>query len=330
VVDAVEALAGMQAQEPRPPFVGLWSRVEGFERAQLLDALRSGAVVRGMLMRATLHLVSAADFRAWRPMVQPVLTAAYNGVDKRRRSGVDIDQVVPVARELLADEPLTFNALRASLSARFPDANERGLGYGARTHLPLTMVPTDDRWGFPRDARFAPASAGSDAGPAPLLRRYLAAFGPATAADAQTWSGLRGAAEVLEAMDDLERLDDERGRTLYDLPDAPRPDPDAPAPVRLLPEFDNLVLAHADRTRLLDDDHRPRVVTKNLRVRATFLVDGRVAGTWKTERKGKKAALTFEPFGRLRKRDAKALAEEGEALLGFVEPDAGSVDVRGV
>jgi hypothetical protein len=329
-VEAVERLAGMQAQEPRPPFVGLWSRMEGFEGAQLLEALRSGEVVRGMLMRATLHTVSAADFRAFRPVVQPVLTAAYAGVDKRRREGVDVDAVVPVARELLAEEPLTFNALRASLASRFPDANERGLGYAARTHLPLTMVPTDDRWGFPRDAQFAPAAVGADASPAPLLRRYLAAFGPATAADAQTWSGLRATGEALEAMDDLERFEDERGRTLFDLPDAPRPDADTPAPVRLLPEFDSLVLAHADRSRLLDDDHRARVVTKNLRVKATFLVDGRVAGTWKTERKGKKAALAFDAFGKLRKRDAKALAEEGERLLRFVEPDASSVDVRGV
>jgi hypothetical protein len=326
----VQRLAGLQAQEPRPPFVGLWSRVEGFDRDELAGALHDGALVRGMLMRATLHVASAADYAAFRPALQPVLSAAYAGVDQRRRTGVDVDAVLPVARELLVAEPLTFNALRAALSDRFPGANDRGLGYAVRTHLPLTMVPTDDRWAFPRDARFALADAGDDASPGPLLRRYLAAFGPATAADAQTWSGLRAAAEALDAMDDLERFEDERGRTLYDLPDAPRPDPDTPAPARLLPEFDNLVLAHADRTRLIDDEHRPRVVAKNLRVKATFLVDGRVAGTWKSERKGRKAALELEPFGKLRKRDAKALADEGERLLAFMEPDAASVEVRGV
>ena len=327
-MEAIERLAGMQAQEPRPPFVGLWSRVEGFAREDLVGALDDGSAVRGMLMRATLHTVSAPDFRAFRPAVQPVLSAAYAGVDKRRREGVDIDAVLPVARELLEDEPRTFNELRALLSERFTDANERGLGYAARTHLPLTMVPTDDRWGFPRDAKFALADAGADDSPEPLVRRYLAAFGPASAADAQTWSGLRGVAGVLEEMDDLERFEDGQGRTLFDLPDAPRPDADVPAPIRFLPEFDNLVLAHADRTRLLADEHRPRVVTKNLRVKATFLVDGRVAGTWKSTRKGKKASLAIEPFKKLRKKDTNALTSEGEQLLRFVEEDAASFDIQ--
>jgi hypothetical protein len=327
-VEAIERLAGMQAQEPRPPFLGLWSRLEGFAREDLIDALGDGSAVRGLLMRGTLHTVSARDFRAFRPVVQPVLSAAYAGVDKRRREGVDVDTVLPVARELLEEEPRTFNALRGLLSERFPDANERGLGYAARTHLPLTMVPTEDRWGFPRDAKFALAEAGDDNSPRTLVRRYLAAFGPATAADSQTWSGLRGVAEVLEEMDDLERFEDDQGRTLFDLPDAPRPDADVPAPVRFLPEFDNLVLAHADRTRLLDDEHRPLVVTKNLRVKATFLVDGRVAGTWKSARKGKKASLALEPFGKLRKKDIKALTAEGEQLLRLVEQEAASFDVR--
>jgi hypothetical protein len=327
-VEAIERLAGMQAQEPRPPFVGLWSRVEGFAREDLVGALGDGSAVRGMLMRATLHTVSAPDFRAFRPAVRPVLSAAYAGVDKRRREGVHVDAVVPVARELLEDEPRTFNELRALLSERFPDANERGLGYAARTHLPLTMVPTDDRWGFPRDAKFALAEAGADDSPEPLVRRYLATFGPATAADAQTWSGLRGVAGVLEEMDDLDRFEDGQGRTLFDLHDAPRPDADVPAPIRFLPEFDNLVLAHADRTRVLDDEHRPRVVTKNLRVKATFLVDGRVAGTWKSTRKGKKASLVIEPFKKLRKKDTKALTSEGEQLLRFIEEDAASVDIK--
>ena len=136
--------------------------------------------------------------------------------------------MLPAARKLLEQEPRTFNALRAALSERFPDANERGLGYAARTHLPLTMVPTDDRWGFPRDARFELAKANKSAKPAPLVRRYLAAFGPASAADVQTWSGLRALGEVLEGMDDLERFEGPKGRTLYDLPTRPGPTPTRP------------------------------------------------------------------------------------------------------
>ena len=327
VAAAVERLAGLQAQEPRPPFVGLWTRVEGFTRDALVDALRSGEVVRGLLMRATLHAVSARDFRAFRPAVQPVLSAAFAGVNKRITGGVDVDEVVPVARELLEESPRTFNELRALLSERFPQPNHRGLGYAARTHLPLTMVATDDRWGFPRDAQFALAECDEDTAPDALARRYLAAFGPASAADMQTWSGLKRAADVLEAMEDLERFSVGR-RTLFDLPDAPRPDADVPAPVRLLPEFDNLVLAHADRSRLLDDEHRPLVVTKNLRVKATFLVDGRVAGVWKAARSGRRAVLTLEPFKRLRKAATKELETEAEALLRFVEPDAERYEVK--
>jgi Winged helix DNA-binding domain len=319
VADAVQRLAGMQAQEPRPPFVGLWTRLADFDAEQLAAALRDGSVVRGMLMRATLHLASARDYRAWRPALQQVLSAAYAGVNARIRAGVDVEAVLPVARELLAESPRTFGELRALLSKRFPDANERGLGYAARTHLALTMVPTEDRWAFPRDARFALAEADSEPSPEPLVRRYLAAFGPATAADVQTWSGLKGVGDVLSSMRDLERFG-----AYFDLPDAPRPDADVPVPVRFLPEFDNLVLAHADRSRLIDDEHRPLVVTKNLRVKATVLVDGRVAGVWKVER----SALTVEVFGRLRKAATKEVEREAEALLRFLEPDAKRHEVR--
>lgn len=326
-VQALERLAGLQAQEPRPPFIGLWSRLEGFEREELCDALADGAAVRGLLMRATLHTVSARDYRLLRAPLQAMMSAAFAGV--RVAKGVDLEPVLPVARELLTEKPRTMSELRALLSERFPDVNHRALGYGVRTHVPLTMVPSTDRWGFPRDAEFALAEADEDESPAPLVRRYLAAFGPATPADAQTWSGLKGLKAIFEELrSELAVLEDENGRELFDLPDAPRPDPDTPAPARLLPEFDNLVLAHADRTRILDDEHRPLVVTKNLRVRATVLVDGRVAGTWKSERKGRKATLTIEPFGKLKKTAAKALEQEAEALLRFVEEDAGSYEVK--
>ncbi|MGH8938857.1 MAG: winged helix DNA-binding domain-containing protein, partial [Actinomycetes bacterium] len=169
----------------------------------------------------------------------------------------------------------------------------------------------------------------ADPDPEALVLRYLAAFGPAAAADFQTWGALKGAKGVLEGLRDrLEVFEDERGRELFDLPDAPRPDANAPAPPRFLPEFDNLVLSHSDRTRVLADEHRPAVVTKNLRVRATFLWDGFVAGTWKVERKRTKATLLLTPFEKLPKRAVAELAEEGEALLAFVEEDAPTYDVK--
>jgi hypothetical protein len=221
-----------------------------------------------------------------------------------------------------------MGAIREHLQGEFPDVNHRVMGYAVRTHLPLVMVPSDDRWGFPRNSEFAIAEAADDGGAEELVRRYLAAFGPASPADFQTWSGLGGAKKLFAAMaDELEPFRDEGGGDLFDLPDAPRPGADAPAPPRLVPEFDNLVLAHADRTRVLADEHKGRVVTKNLRVRATFLVDGFAAGTWSVERKRKSATLTFEPFAPVAKRAMKALAEEAEALLRFMEDDADAFEV---
>ena len=329
VPKAVERLAGMQAQEPRHPFTGLWSRLAGFEADTLLAAVQARTVVRATLMRSTLHFFSAADYVALRCALQPPRSVALR-VLGARAEGLDPDAVVTATRELLAGRPLTFDAIRAGLQERFPDVNDRALGYAARTLVPLVMVPGEGRWGYPRTAEFALAEEFLDsalAPPAPeaLVARYLAAFGPASAADVQTWSGGGAMKGVLDAMRDrLEVFADERGRELFDLPESPRPGADAEAPVRYLPEFDNLVLAHDDRTRVIADEHRPRVTTKNLRIKATFLVDGAVAGIWTIAVKRGEATLSLEPFVKLRKRDEKALVQEGEALARFAEPDAKS------
>jgi hypothetical protein len=309
-VEMVERLCGMQAQEPAPPFVGLWTRVAGFERTELDAALARGDVVRATLMRATLHLVSRRDFRRLRPALQPVLDAAMR--QRAQVTGaVDVEALVPVARRLLADGPLTFAELRPRLAEAFPDVNERGLGYAVRLALPLVIAP---------EGGFVPAAVGRALSPRELVRRYLAAFGPATPADLRAWSGLR-----LDDAFGAARL--RRDGRLYDLQDAPRPDPDTPAPVRFLPAFDNLVLSHRDRTRVVPAEHQGRVTTKNLRVNPTFLIDGFVAGTWRHERKRAAATLQLEPFGRLTKAVRGELEAEGEALLRFLEPDASTLAV---
>jgi hypothetical protein len=156
--------------------------------------------------------------------------------------------------------------------------------------------------------------------------RYLEAFGPATPADFQTWSGLPKAKALFDKLE-LEEFTDENGKTLYDVPGAPRPDPDTAAPVRFLPEFDNLLLAHARRERVIADEHRPAVFTKNLRVKSTYLVDGVVAGLWTAEKKRGLATLTLTPFGRTLKKTAGHLEREGTALLRFLEPDAKTYEV---
>ena len=334
-VAAVERLCGLQAQEAKPPFIGLWTRVAGFRREALHQALHERAVVRATLMRATLHLMSAGDYAAFRPALQPVMTQAIR-VLGARAEGLDLDAVLPVARGLLGERPLTFEELRPLLLEAFPGVNDRALGYAVRTHLPLVMVPTQDRWGFPAAASFTLAESwlnaplSDDAGaPWALVLRYLAAFGPATAADMQSWSGLQGMKRVLDGLrPNLSVFKDERGRELFDLPDAPRPNGETPAPPRFLPEFDNLVLSHADRTRVLADEHRGLVVTKNLRVRATFLWDGFVAGTWQMERKRQTATLRITPFVLLPMAAADALTAEGEALMRFAEDDAASFAIE--
>lgn len=333
-VDAVERLCGMQAQEAKPPFIGLWTRVAGFRREELHDALHGRELVRATLMRATLHLMSASEYAALRTALQPALSQGMR-VLGARAEGLDLERLLPVARALLEEEPRTFNELRPLLQEAFPQVNDRALGFAVRTHLPLVMVPTEHRWAYPSVADFTPADGwlgralSDDQAPQALVRCYLAAFGPAAAADLQTWSGLQGMKGVLDGMrPQLSVFKDERGRELFDLPDSPRPDEDVPAPLRFLPEFDNLMLAHSDRTRLLADEHRGLVVTKNLRVRATFLYDGFVGGTWTVERKKRAATLHIAPFDALPARAASELAEEGEALLRFVEEDATSFDIK--
>lgn len=332
-VEAIERLAGMQAQEPKHPFIGLWTRVEGFSPEELLEALQAREVVRATLMRSTLHLMSAADYAAVRMALQPPPSVSLRVLGARSK-GMDLDKVLPAARKLLRGTPLPFDDIRGKLQKKFPDVNDRALGYAVRTLVPLVMVPAEDeRWGFARAASFALADEwldeplADDAAEA-LVSRYLGAFGPASAKDVERWSAVGGMKSVLDAMRErLEVFADERGRELFDLPDAPRPDADVAAPVRFLPEFDNLVLAHDDRSRVIADEHRPLVTTKNLRVKATFLIDGVVAGTWTIAVKRKVATLTLAPFGKLTKRATKELEAEGEALLRFAEPDAKSHEV---
>jgi hypothetical protein len=327
-LDAIERLAGMQAQEARPPFVGLWTRLAEFRAEQLTDLLRSREVVRATAMRATLHLMSARDYLAIRSTLQPMLTSGMAAVLKERMAEIDMEALVQCAREHYATGPCTFDALRGYLASRMPEGDVRALAYGVRTHLPLVQVPTETRWAFPTAADFVPADVWLGQRPSPedrrgeLVMRYLAAFGPASVADAETWSYMKGLKPVFEALrPKIVTFRDEKKRELFDLADAPRPPEETPAPVRFLPEYDNLVLSHADRTRIVPEEHRKKIVTANLRVHATFLVDGFVAGTWKVDFK-KIASLIIEPFTPLHSSVQSELEAEGERLIRFVAPDA--------
>ncbi len=356
---AIERLAGMQAQLARPPFIGLWSRIEGFRRDSLTRAIERREVVRGTLMRGTLHLVSRDDFIRFRPVLQPMLSQGMTAVLRDRAEGLNVDTLVAAARDYFdemppafAAEPLppsrmryggtsrrgnrTFDALRGHLRTRFPKLDERAMGFIVRMHLPLVQIPAAGAiWAYPAAADFAVAESwldekiDGDDRPHTLALRYLAAFGPATLRDFQTWSAVAAAPGIVEELrPKLRTFRDERGRELLDLPKAPRPDEHEEAPVRFLPEFDSLLLAFADRTRIIADEHRPLIYTKNLLVPATFLVDGFAAGTWKIDRKTKLARLAVKPFGTLTKRARTELVHEGEALVRFVEEDAPAVSVE--
>jgi hypothetical protein len=321
----IERLVGLQAQQARPPFTGLWSRIAEFEREQLLRQLHGRKIVRATSMRGTLHLMSAGDYMALRQSLQPMLSLGMRSILRDRASNLDIESLVAEARRFFEERPRTFTELRAALVKAFPQADERAMGYAVRTHLPLVVVPDDTEWGFRADPSFAVAESwlgeplASDERPDALVLRYLAAFGPAAASDVQAWSGLTGLQRVLDALRPTLRVfRDERKRELFDLPKAPRPPEEIPAPVRFVPDFDNLILAHADRARIIADEHRPRVVTRNLLVLPTFLVDGFVAGTWKTALVKKVATLTVSPFASLSAATKSQVIEEGEKLVRFI------------
>ncbi|MDX2973637.1 winged helix DNA-binding domain-containing protein [Kribbella solani] len=324
--DVVGRLVGMQGQEPKHPYLGLWTRIDGFDEEELDQAVRAREIVRGTMFRGTLHLVTAADYLRFRMTVAPVLAAGLKVLGDRG-AGLEPEKVVAAAETLLAKEPLTFTEVRDALQQQFPDVNERALGFCTRMLVPLVMYPADVRWSWTANSRFTPAEEWigkklhQQAEPGELVIRYLQAFGPATPADLQTWSGLQKAKPLFDDLD-LETFTDETGKTLYDVPAAPRPDPDTPAPARFLPEFDNVLLSHAKRERIIADEHKPAVFTKNLRVKATYTVDGLVAGLWTTETKRGVATLTLTPFGRTLKKTATELEREGTALLHFLEPNA--------
>ncbi|MCI0383430.1 winged helix DNA-binding domain-containing protein [Streptomyces sp. CNQ085] len=335
VSDVLEHLVGMQAQAPNPPYLGLWTRIAGFRLDDLAELVRQRQAVRLVLMRGTIHLVTARDCLALRPVLHTALARGLISAFGRRLNGLDLAEVAAEGRRLVEAEPLTLGELGKRLAERWPDRDAFALANTVRALEPLVQVPPRGLWGESGQAAHTTAETwlggplSADDCAREVVRRYLAAFGPATVADMQTWSGMTRLAAVFKDLrPELAVLHDEEGRELFDLPDAPRPGPGAPAPVRLLPEFDNILLSHADRTRILTDEQRRLIITRNGLVKSTFLVDGFVAGTWRIDRKKKTATLVLEPFAPVKAADRKALAEEAESLLATAAADADTRDIR--
>ncbi|MER5525789.1 winged helix DNA-binding domain-containing protein [Streptomyces sp. NPDC002677] len=328
VKEAVAHLVGLQAQNVKPPYYALAARLDGFDPERLSRLMADREVVRIVTLRSTIHTHTADDARTLRPLVQPArdreLTAFRKGL-----TGVDLDRLAALARDLVEAEPRTMAELRQALLAEWPDADPQSLAVAARCRLPLVQVPPRGLWG--RSGQVALTTAehwlGRPAAPAPApdetVLRYLAAFGPASVKDMQTWAGLTRMREVFERLRPrLLAFRDENGVELLDLPDAPRPDPGTPAPPRFLPEYDNLLLAHADRARVVPPEHRGRLWQGNQPHR-TLLVDGFLAGVWKPV----DDALVIEPFGPLSRAQRAAVLDEGERMLATLHP-ATSYDIR--
>ncbi len=331
-IEAIERLAGLQAQVPNPPYIGLWTRLATFERDDLTQLMQDGKVVRAAMMRSTLHLVTADDHRRLRAVLQPALDRALRSFYGKGTRSLDIDKLVAAARPFLAEAPRTTGELKARLLEIEPAADGDAMAYAVRNNLPLVQVPPSGTWrsGTP-SYTLAEAVVGPVAPPdlGYILRRYLAAFGPASVMDFQFWTGLTRMKKAVEAYrDELRVFRDESGTELFDLPDAPLPDPDTPAPPLFMPEYDNLIISHKDRTRVISNESYSKVFLSAGRVSATILIDGFVAGVWKIKRNKADAVLNITPFVALTSNQQQALTEEGERLLRFIEDDAAVFDVR--
>ena len=353
---AVGQLAGLQAQAPLAPYVGLWTRLAGFRPHHLKDLLTERAVVRAHLMRNTIHLVTAEDYVSFRPLFQPKIERDLAGNFGRNLSqggGVDLAEVRHAARALLAERPLTRGQLAAELAPGWPDHDPASLAYAATHLLPLVQVPPRGLWGENGQATFFLADvwldglqdAGSGSPPDParpgnareqLVLRYLAAYGPASVLDIQAWSGLSRLREVTERLGAvqpgarLRAFIGPDGGQLLDLPDAPAPGPDLPAPPRFLPEYDNLLLSFAERSRVIPHRRPVPLPPGNGATGGTLLVDGLWQADWKiikgpagrssAARSRDQTVLEIRPFIRLSAAEMDAIAAEGELLLDFAGP----------
>ena len=320
-LDAVRHLVGLQSQVPHNPYTALWSRLAGFQPETLSAAVEQREAVRIGVMRGTIHLLTAGDCLVLRSATQPV----FEGQLWRHRDfspqlrGADLDPVVEAGR-LALEEPRTGTELRAFLAARFPELDAAALAYACQMRLALVQVPPRGLWRMSAQPRWTTAESwlGRPLDTAPsvedVVLRYLAAFGPASVADVTTWCRLTGLRAVVERLRPrLMTFRDERGRELFDLPAAPRPDPDTPAPVRYLPEYDNVLLSHDDRSRFVSAPDRALLGPGWSVGWGSVLHDGLVRATWRAEADG--IVVRHVP---LSKKAVASIAAEGRRLARFL------------
>ncbi len=338
---AIEHLVGMQAQQPLDPYTALWSRLEDFRAQELADLLLERRAVRAVaMMRTTIHLMTARDWLALRPVLQDVQARGFRTGSPfgRNLAGLDLDDVVAAGRALLDEKPRSVAVLGRLLQERWPERDPASLAQAVRYLLPLVQVPPRGVWGRGGLPLLATGEAwlgrpiGAETAPDGMIVRYLAAFGPASVMDIQAWCWLTRLGPIVERLrPGLRTFRDEDGRELFDVPDAPRPDPDTPAPPRFLPTYDNIVLSHRDRRRILGDTSTWIVEGgqfDRIFARGSVLVDGFVGAGWRVERHAGRASLLIMPARPLAPADREAVEAEGERLLAFLASEAGDRDVR--
>ena len=335
ILDAVERIAGLQSQSSRAAAIGLWTRLPAVRRERVADLLQRRLLVKGSLMRVTQHLVTAADYLVLRPALQPTLTRWAEGLLKRRAPGLEPARLAAAARDFF-DEPHSATELRAHLLGLRPEADVAAMAIAVQVHLPLLQVPMPGAvWGVPGNPKFVNADTWlghpvpEARGPRELITRYLAAFGPARVADIQAWSGVpRLGEEVSRLRPELRILHDERGRELVDLPGAPLPSAGRAAAARFIPEWDETLLAYADRSRTVPPEFRGPIYSASRLIGPAVLVDGFVAARWALEKATGTATVVVRPLAPLAGESREALSREGERLAAFVAPDAAAHAVR--
>jgi hypothetical protein len=336
-LEVIDHLVGLQAQVPTSPYIALWSRLQAFDPAVVSEDVLAGRLVRMALMRSTIHLVTVEDARSLRAVMQPVLDAELyrNRTWSVGLEGVDLGPVLAVGRALVEERPRPLRELRAAMAERFPANDATTLAYAVRNLLPTYQVPPRGAWGRVAEPALGALDhatgrpMGTDPSPDAVVLRYLAAFGPASVADVTAWSRLTGMRAVLERLRaGLHTFRDEAGRELFDVPDWLLAEADVPAPVRFLPDFDNALLSHDDRSRIVPDAFR--AIARD-RGGPSFLVDGFLAGFWRLQGAGTnggrraRATIEVQPLARLSGADRAAVESEAVALLGMLAPEGGGV-----
>jgi len=324
--DAIGHLVGLQAQTATSWYLTLWSRLRDFDPVATGRLLEDRRIVRSTFMRATIHTVTDADAPTIRAFTQPTIERAVRGKWAEALAGIDLGAMERAIRAFVAT-PRTPGELVAHLAERWPGPDALTMTNAAKAIVPLVQVPPRGVWGRSGLVRFAALDdwlgrrVPRTVDPAPIVRRYLAAYGPASVADAQTWSGVTRLREVFEGLrGELVAFRDPNGRELFDLPDAPRPDPATPAPPRFLADYDNLLLSHENRTRFVDGAARQVLTYRSGPIPGALLVDGRMVGAWHMRTEGGRTTVIIGLARDLSPEDEAAVRLEADAMLEFSRP----------